>query len=285
MRTARSLHFRAQIFELRAEQHQLSHRIDAASQHVIDAFQRRQERLILNLMAQKRRNKSTGIRDPIASARLVLYPSALSQNLQNRFRFLQPVENLNSLLRFKRAPPIRDECLERRNTHEELTQSAPRQGMKQRINHFQISGCRQRLHLFRLISRQHVHESFPFASPLRVLWVVFHGPSLSPIFEYSSERSWCGLSGHVNSDVPNASGARWHSMREVTNRMNKMRELLPRVSHSQRSVRRNVSAKLLNRKSGRRRSNPRRPAFETGRRLILKINRASRRLLSASKPL
>src|SRR5206468_12333954 len=63
-------------------------------------------------------------------------------------------------------------------------------------------------------------------------------------FEYSSERSWCGLSGHVNSDVPNASGARWHSMREVTNRMNKMRELLPRVSHSQRSVRSNVSAKL-----------------------------------------
>src|SRR5213594_3651545 len=128
MRTARSLHFGAQIFELRAEQHQLSHRIDAASQHVIDAFQRRQERLILNLMAQKRqnrRNKSTGIRDPITTARLVLHPSALSQNLQNRFRFLQPVENLNSLLRFEGAPPIRDECLKRRATHEELTQSAP----------------------------------------------------------------------------------------------------------------------------------------------------------------
>jgi len=43
--------------------------------------------------------------------------------------------------------------------------------------------------------------------------------------------------------------------------------------------------KLLIKKSGRRGSNPRRPAWEDGRRLNLKINRASRRLLSASKPL
>jgi hypothetical protein len=43
--------------------------------------------------------------------------------------------------------------------------------------------------------------------------------------------------------------------------------------------------KLLKGKSGRRGSNPRRPAWKIGRRLNLNINRASRRLLSASKPL